>query len=69
MTKEELEAKGWELTVSNVSPIASWGKYMVRIKHTSNRVVAGYGQDEQQAIDDAWALASKEPVANEEKHR
>lgn len=54
MTKDEVIAQGWEILFSVPSVSPYWGKWMVEIKLGRERLVAGYGETEELAFDDAW---------------
>lgn len=56
---EELNSKGFELIFSIPSPIKSWGEWQVLLKKGDNARVSGYGNNEQEAFENALKLATK----------
>jgi len=52
MTKQELKESGWEIMFWGNCNVESWGKFAISAKHTSGRMVAGYGDDEAAALTD-----------------
>lgn len=59
MSKEELHDQGWDITFSGTSPVPRWGKYMVCVRHANKGSAHGYGNDEQQALNDIADMLSK----------
>jgi hypothetical protein len=65
-SKEELVALGFEVQHSTASPVVSWGKWFVGVRHSNGRIVAGYGADEESAFADALKTVTTvkvEPVS------
>ena len=56
---EELLKIGYILSFSEACPIKAWGKWYVSFYIPDGPRVAGYGNDEQQAVAEALALALK----------
>lgn len=55
MNKEELLSNGWEVSYSGPSPIKAWGEFLIHLRHSSGRLVSGYGVDEAGAVANAAA--------------
>lgn len=56
---EELLKLGYVLSFSEACPVKAWGKWHVSFSVPGGARVAGYGDDEQQAVSEALQLALK----------
>jgi hypothetical protein len=68
-SKDELIALGFEIQHSTASPVVSWGKWFVGLRHATGRIVAGYGADEETAFADALNTATTVKVENNSTNR
>ena len=57
--KEQLEKLGYNLSFSEKCPVIAWGKWHVLFKREKGTQVAGYGDDENSAFEDAIKTARK----------
>ena len=59
MTIEELEQMGWKMIFSGVCTITSWGEHVVHLHHSAGRRVSGYGDTEEDALQDASKMINE----------
>jgi hypothetical protein len=58
-SKEELEQFGYTLSTSQSCPVENWGKWQVLVKKDKGPHVAGYGVDENLALEEVLKTIRK----------
>jgi hypothetical protein len=57
--KEELEQFDYTLSTSQSCPVVSWGKWQVLVKKDKGPHVAGYGENEEVALEETLKTIRK----------